>query len=68
MKTLVVGLIAKRAVWLRLPRVVIWVPMLPSLLPMASMSTHSCQSSSSRFTSLVHITPEEMMKRPESRA
>ncbi len=60
--TLVVGLLANLAVSVATPRIVTWLPIEPSVDPMASISI-SCgiRSRSCSFTSVVHITPDEMI-------
>ena len=56
--TFVVGLAVNFAVSLRTPRIVTWLPIEPSVEPIASYST-TCgmRSSSASLTSVVHITP-----------
>ena len=60
LNTLVAGLEVNLAVSVLTPRIVIWLPIDPSLEPIASNKI-ACgiRSSSSSFTSVVHITPEE---------
>ena len=58
-KTFVVGAMANLAVSPRFPRVVIWLPIEPSLEPIASKRMKSPHSRSCAFTSVVHMTPED---------
>ena len=61
MKTRVSGPLVNFAVCTGTPRIVTFIPIEPSVEPMASTST-ACgmRSSIASFTSAVHMTPEEM--------
>ena len=64
LKSFVSGCAVNFAVCTGRPRIVTWLPMPPSVDPMASISMRcSARSRSASFTSAVHMTPDEMIMR-----